>query len=485
MKRKNIIMKSVLLAFFCFVLIPDIYSQDVTLVPTTKSKSNSDQFTDESTTRMIDFVCNLRYEDLPESTIKRAKDLIANNLSCIALGAGEPEGGMIRQYSRNFNGDEENCTILGAIYKANTAMAAYANAAQAQIWDANDGSVGGETRNICAHPGRLIVPVAVACAESLGASGRDLITAVVAGYEFAGSAMNMPVSTRDLYVAAVVAGKLNDFDHAAMSQALLLAGYLSPGRNGLASPFADEYWISNGQIARSAVEAVMLIKNGFQTVDIRTVNTMPWTMDCDKLGNQWQILDTYIKPYPCCRNIHAAVDLALLLSKQNNLRGSEISRIDITKSKGFYVGKERLDATSTRTRAQFNIYHCVASAILFGKLDQRDFSKASIANAEVRKLSDKVFLYQKPKEKLSPGLPSGYTTMVITTNDGKRIEGALKHASGDPESPLSVEEMRKLCMDRFRILLSDKQSRRLYKAIQMLEGYDNITEFTKLLSVAK
>lgn len=474
-----------LLALICLVLLPDLYSQDVTLVETRKSKSNRDKFTDEPTTRMIDFVCNLRYEDLPASVIKRAKELIANNVSCIALGAGEPEGGMIRQYSRDFHGDEGNCTVFGAAQKTNPTMAAYANAAQAQIWDANDGSVGGETRNICAHPGRLIVPVAIACAESLGASGRDLITAVVAGYEFAGSAMNMPVSTRDLYVAAVVAGKLNDLDHDALSQTLLLAGYLSPGRNGLASPFADEYWISNGQIARSAVEAVTLIKTGFQTVDIRTANKMPWTMDCGKLGEQWLILDTYIKPYPCCRNIHAAVDLALLLSKQNNLRGPEISRIDITKSKGFYVGRERLDANSTRTRAQFNIYHGVASAILFGKLDQHDYSKASIANDEVRKLSDKVFLYQKPKEKLSPGLPSGYTTMVITTNDGKQIEGALKYASGDPESPLSVEELKTLCVDRFRIVLSDQQSRYLYDAIQRLEGYDNVLEFTKLLRVEK
>ena len=339
MRKNNIVAKVLSLAFICLVLLPDLHAQDVTVVQTRKSKSNSDPFTDESTTRMIEFVCNLQYEDLPEAVIERAKELIANNVSCIALGAGEPEGRMIRQYVQNFHGDEESCTIFGAENKTNPTMAAYVNAAQAQIWDANDGSVGGETKNICAHPGRLIVPVAIACAESIGTSGRDLITAVVAGYEFAGSAMNMPVTTRDLYVAAVVAGKLNNLDRAALSQALLLAGYLSPSRNALGSPFADEYWLSNGQIARSAVEAVTLIKTGFKTVDIRTIDKMPWTMDCNTLGKQWRILDTYIKPYPCCRNIHAAVDLALLLSKQNNLRGPEISRIDITKSKGFYVGE--------------------------------------------------------------------------------------------------------------------------------------------------
>jgi 2-methylcitrate dehydratase PrpD len=384
------------------------------------------------------------------------------------------------QYVKKLQGGTGSCAIFGADFSTSSAIAAFANAAQAQIHDANDGFIWAEAKNTCCHPGRLIVPAAIAWAESYGASGKELIAAVVAGYEFTGRAQKMTQLTRDTYVAALVAGKLAGLNADKLSQALIMAAYNSPGRTGIPSPWIDEYWLSNGQAVRVGLEAVMMIQAGFHTSDIRNSKTMPWNMDGNSLGDRWMTLDTYIKLYPCCLNIQESIDLALSLTKQNKLHGSDISRIDISRWWGLYVGSERLEPGAGRMRAQLNIFYCVASAVSNGKFDQNNFTPASIADEKVRSLANKVFLHQLPKEQIKPDMPFGFTRMTITTNDGKQVEGIEEYSPGHSQLSIPPDKLRTMCLERFGLVLPEAQSKILYDAIQRLEEYDNVAGFTKL-----
>jgi 2-methylcitrate dehydratase PrpD len=438
------------------------------------------------TERLIDFVLALRYEALPAPVVKRCKELIADSISTMALGAAEPQGQLIRDHihALQLGMDGGPSTVFGAEFKAHPALAAFANGCQAQIHDVNDGPVRAELLSSCAHPGRYVVPVALACGEAWRCSGRQMISAAAAGYEFAGRTQKLPLQIRDLYVATVVAGKLAGLTGSQLAEALVLCAYNSPGRHGHTRPEADEYWLTCGNICRSSVEGVLLIKAGAHSVDLRRQKTQTWTTDLAGLGKQWAVFEIYQKPYPVCRNIHAAVDLVRSIAGEHHLRPADIASINIARVNGMYVGYEYIRPGATRTRAQFDIHHCVACAIIAGTLDERHTGREWIDNAEVRELARKVTLTQivSPGAAASAEANFNETEVVITTTDGRKLRAKTKVAWGDPAKPFSADERRRFFAARVTRVLPADQTAQLYEAIERLDVYDSLAPVSRLLA---
>ncbi len=437
------------------------------------------------TERLMDFVLGLRYEALPAPVVEQTKALIADSISTMALGAAEPQGKLIRDHVHALELGASNgpSTVFGADFKTHPAFAAFANGCQAQIHDVNDGAAGAEVLDICAHPGRLIVPVALACGEAWRCTGRDVITATVAGYEFSRRTQKLSTQVRDLYVDTIVAGKLAGLNARQLSEALVLSAYNAPGRHGHTRPEADEYWLTCGNICRSSVEGVLLVKAGARSFDLRRVKTPPWTTDMTGLGTQWAVMNTYTKPYPVCRNIHAAVDLVLSLAREHHLRPADIASIRIARAKGLYVGFEHIQPGATRTRAQFDIHHCVACAIITGTFDERHTSREWIDNPEVRALAAKVTL-TKISPAAKPAKPEDFniTEVVITTTDGRTLRSETKAAWGDPDKPFSDGDRRGFFTHRVGRVLSADQTAKLYEAVLHLEDTDALATISRLMT---
>jgi 2-methylcitrate dehydratase PrpD len=439
------------------------------------------------TERLIDFVLALRYEALPAPVVERCKELIADSISTMALGAAEPQGRLIRDHVRalQLGASDGPSTVFGAEFKTHPALAAFANGCQAQIHDVNDGLVTAEALGICAHPGRYVVPVALACSEAWKCSGRDVITAMAAGYEFARRTQKISLQVRDLYIDTVVAGKLAGLSAPQLSEALVLCAYNSPGRHGHNRPEADEYWLTCGNICRSSVEGVLLVKAGAHSLDLRRLKTQAWTTDMAGLGKQWAVMDIYTKPYPVCRNIHTTVDLVLSLAREHHLRPADIASIQIARANGLYVGYEHIQPGATRTRAQFDIHHCVACAIITGTFDERHTGREWIDNPEVRALADKVTL---TKISTAAGKPDkledfNETEVVITTTDGRKLRGETKTGWGDPAKPFSAEERRSFFTHRVGRVLPAEQTAKLYEAVQHLDDKDLLATVSRLMAL--
>ena len=439
------------------------------------------------TERLIDFVMALRCEALPPPVVQRCKELIADSISSMALGAAEPQGKLIRDHihALQLGNDGGPSTVFGAEFTAHPALAAFANGCQAQIHDVNDGPVTAEMLNNCAHPGRYVVPVALACSEAWKCSGRELISATAAGYEFGRRTQNLPLQLRDLYVATVVAGKLAGLTASQLSEALVLCAYNAPGRQGHIRPEADEYWLTCGNICRSSVEGVLLVKAGARSFDLRRLKTQPWTVDLAGLGQQWAMSEVYQKPYPVCRNIHISLDLVRSLAVENHLQAADIATINIAKANGLYVGYEYIQSGATRTRAQFDIHHCVACAIIAGEFDERHTGREWIDNSEVRELAKKVTL--------SPIVLTGKQTnavdafneteVVITTKDGRKYCAKTRAAWGDPAKPFSAEDRRHFFAARLNHVLPAEQTEQLYEFIQHLDNCESLWDVSWLLSM--
>jgi 2-methylcitrate dehydratase PrpD len=131
-----------------------------------------------ATGRLASYVAALEYEDLPEAVVSQAKVAIRDSLGCLLGGSTLVAG---QQMSAKFlsMAAEGQATVAGSRRRAPSPMAGYVNAQLTNLLDFDDTLV--ELGS--GHPGATIIPAALAVGEEGGASGKDLIVAVVAGYD--------------------------------------------------------------------------------------------------------------------------------------------------------------------------------------------------------------------------------------------------------------------------------------------------------------
>ena len=302
------------------------------------------------------FVANLQYEDLPPEVVDRAKGVTLQALSSALLARDMPAS---RQALALMQEEEAGgggaATVLCHGAKLTKAGAAFVNAEMIFAggkWD---------TFRMLTHPGIAILPAALVAAEITGASGKEFLTAVAAGYEvmermaaeFIPTVMSRGFHAGPvfgIFGAAVAAAKLQRLDadqiHSAIAQCVnLAAGNLEGARSGGRS-------LREGGAVRNALLAVALAKHGTpggETIlegeagfyhayagnnrgELRYSFTGANRTDLAKitegLGRDWIFLETLYRIYSTAGYNIAHVDVTARLCEEHNLRYADIDRIE-------------------------------------------------------------------------------------------------------------------------------------------------------------
>jgi len=302
------------------------------------------------------FVANLNYDDLPPEVIDRAKGVTLQALSS-ALVAHQMPGS--RQALALMQEEEAGgggvATLLCNGSKLTKGGAAFVNAEMIFAggkWD---------TFRMLTHPSIAILPAALVAAETTGASGKDFLVAVAAGYEvmermaaeFIPTVMSRGFHAGPvfgIFGAAVAAAKLQRLDenqiHSAIAQCVnLAAGNLEGARSGGRS-------LREGGAVRNALLAVALARHGTpggETTlegeagfyhayagsnrgELRYSFTGDNRTDLDKitqgLGRGWVFLETLYRIYSTAGYNIAHVDVTARLCEKHNIAPDDIDRIE-------------------------------------------------------------------------------------------------------------------------------------------------------------
>jgi 2-methylcitrate dehydratase PrpD len=326
--------------------------------------------------------------------------------------------------------------------------AALVNGAAAHALELDD-----DERISVLHPGAVVVPAAFAVAEAFKAPGRDFLRGVLAGYEvavrvgdvFKGQLFNHgfhPTAVCGVFGAAAAGATVLGLDRRKFTHALAIAGTQG---SGLTEWRADGSWIKRlhpGRAAQSGVLAAMLAAKDFTgpaTIfegqsGYFTAFSHGKPIDSDaitrRLGEHFRATGTAVKPYPCCRFAHGAIDLAREASKP--AKGRAIRKV--------VVRLYRTDVLIYHTRphnavdAQFNIPYLIAVALLRGAIGLRDFTDDAIRRSEILALAEKVQVIED--DEFSTAYPETYyTTLDVELSDGTHLESRSVCPSGDPEAP--------------------------------------------------
>ncbi len=444
---------------------------------------------------------NTKYENLPPEVVEATKKEILDLLGVALGGANQPGATHVCALVKEWGGKEES-SIIGSRQKVPAPNAAQANATMAHTLDFDD-----VHEAAVMHPGIASIPVVLAVGEAQGnLSGRELITCAALGVDMmcrlalATTPGKSPIdlgwhltSVFGFMGAAATAARAMGLDEETIVNAIGI-GYHQSGGNGqcvkdgaltkrLGPGFAVKGGITAALMARAGVTGAKNSLEG-EWGFYRQYADGDYSREilAADLGKRFEGVNVAIKPYPCCRGIHPAIDAALALVSGEQLRLRDIKEIILAVTDAHLALLcQPLDAKrSPRSPvdAQFSIPWGVASAIVGGSVGLDDFTDSAIRNPKVLEVTRRMRV-EVDNSLHKPGPEP--TRVTVKTSDGKAFAEVVEHPLGSLERPMSFED----CARKFKDCAKSLDSRKAERIVQMvneLEQLDDAREIIGLLT---
>lgn len=151
-----------------------------------------------------------------------------------------------------------------------------------------------------------------------------------------------------------------------------------------------------------------------------------------------------------------------------------------------HVGTERIAVGAHRTRAQFDIHHLAACALIDETVGVRHTSPEWIAHPGVRKLAERITLrpLAAAEEKRADSAGETHTIVDVTTTDGRLLTAETTRAWGDPDRSFSPDEARRFFLERVAPVLGDRRAESLLQSLLTLETAGDVTPVTQLMAAS-
>jgi 2-methylcitrate dehydratase PrpD len=407
------------------------------------------------TAELARFLAGLSGRVAPRLT-RLAVDRLLDTVGAMVFGATQPWSRAAAGHALAVGGSGP-ATVVGTDRTTTPPMAAFANGSAAHAFELDD-----VHEEAISHPGAVVVPAALALAEELDATGRDLLEAVVIGYEAmgragiaVGPASHMlggfhPTSMSGVFGAAAAAGRLLGFDADQLNQAFGLATTLASGTMEFAASGGMAKRIHAGRAAEGGLTAALLVSRGLEGATdglagrygfCRVFTDEPRVERLtDRLGERWMIDEITVKPYAACSDIHPMIQAAMELRDEHGIRPEQVERIEAegpTKA----AEQNSMDGTVSVMAAQYSAEFNIAAALLGDPTDPATYQADRIGDPSLAELQDKV-----ASVKASPEFDSTYAWKMggrvhIALVDGTVLERTVHGQKGSMHAPLSGAEL--------------------------------------------
>jgi len=401
--------------------------------------------------RLAEHVANTSFEDLPSPVIHAFKRALLDHVTCAVAGSNMPVSRALLSYFRETDASRV-ASVIGAGVKLSTSNAALVNGANTHGLDFDDGHTHGS-----AHPSGAIFPAALAAAEQRGSTSRQVIAAVVLGYDVMlriAAAMHPVTAERGfhntplagVFGAAAAVASLLKLDAAQTNHALGLAGSFAGGVRQYLDEGAEVKRIHPGKAARDGLLCAEFAARGitgpgrilegrYGFGECYAGGKLNWERLLEGLGERYEISSVYFKPYPCCRHYHAVIDGILSLRGEHRIDPGDVEWMRI----GMYsVGVHGHDHRhcGNLLDAQMSAPVGAALALADGDVAAHMFLPESLARPAVRRLIELCETrVDEQCERIYPGCRSG--AVEIGLNSGRSVGARVLDPKGEGGNPMS------------------------------------------------
>ena len=455
----------------------------------------------ELTKDLVQRCHDLTCEALTTAVVDRVKYLVLDFIGVAARGALSESSGPVRRAILNLDSARDGAVLIGTRLKANPSYAALANGTAAHSLELDD-----VVNEASLHPAVAIMPAALAAAHLSGCSAQELIAAIAAGYEVMiklGVALDPaahyargfhPTGTCGTMGAAITAAKILKLNQKAMLNALGIAGSQAAGSMEFLSDGAFTKRLHPGWAAHSGIMAALLARENFTgpgtIIEGRFGFLHAYSSGSKSAkvlqdwGDPWEVLRTSIKPHACCRYKQGPIDGILKIVRENNLDASEIEKVTLGILKAGFALVAEPESQKTNPKsvvdAQFSMPFGAAVAILNGKATLDEYTMENVNSERVKGLMDKISCVKDAE--LEKEFPKKWPASVaLQTKDGKTYSTRIDFPKGDPENPLTWDEL----IDKFRNLIApvffETRQNEIIGRVRSLEQEQDLKAFSILL----
>ncbi len=405
-------------------------------------------------TILATFAANLRFDDIPQPVIERTEDLFLDWFGSALAGKNARAVEAIECFAKSMGPVTGPAEVLISRRATSPLFAALVNAAASHLAEQDDvhnGSV--------FHPGTVVFSPALAVAQSLGSSGRDLLTAAVAGYEvgirvgeFLGRShykVFHTTGTAGTIAAAAATGHLLKLTPDQMLNAFGSAGTQAAGLWEFLRDAADSKQLHTAKAAADGLLSAYLAQHGFtgakRIFDGPQGMAAGMSSDADpskltaQLGERWALTETSFKFHACCRHTHPAADALLQVINDHHLTHDDIARVTAHVHQAAIDVLGAVDIPQSVHQAKFSMGTTLGLIAVFHRAGLSEFED-HFADPRVEVFRSKVVMVPDPEiDRAYPARWIGKVT--VETTDGRILRGRVDEPRGDPGNPLTRAEI--------------------------------------------
>jgi 2-methylcitrate dehydratase PrpD len=398
---------------------------------------------------LAEWVAGLRLDDVPpavrHAACRHLLDGLGTALAAARRRAAEPAVAV----ATGLGGPPE-ATVLGSGTRISAPAAALANGTLVHALDFDDTHAVG-----LVHATAAVLPAALAVGEQVGASGEEVLTAAVAGYEVVcrlAAAAPHAFHARGLHAtsvcgvlaAAAVTGRLSGLDTDRLTDALGIAGSSAGGLLEFLHTGAATKQLHPGLAGSAGILAARLAAAGATGPDTVLEGgyglyaALAGRPDADAasvldgLGERWETTCITVKPYPACQLLHAALDAARRLPRRDPVAVVADLHPDAVP----IVAEPRAAKLRPRTpyEAKFSLPWSVAAMLVDGRVGLDTYAPDRLHRSELAALAERVTVRVVPAPGPAADAPG---RVAAALRDGSEVVGEVPCSSGGPASPLS------------------------------------------------
>ena len=372
--------------------------------------------------------------------------------------------------------------ILGRQERVDITAAALLNGISSHTFDFDDTHL-----KTIIHPAGPVASALLALAEKTGASGREIIDALVLGIDVSCRIGNMIYpdhydrgwhitgSTGSIGAAAACA-RLMKLDVQKTQMAIGIAASQPIGMREqfgtMTKPFHP------GAAARAGLTSALLAKHGF-TASARaleaprgyaqTVSTKyDWSEITGELGRRFEISFNTYKPFACGIVIHPSIDAAVQLRNDHDIKAADVERLELK------VHSLVLELTGKKTpkdglEAKFSVYHSAAAGLIFGEAGEHQYDDAIVNRPDMLALRAKIVAT------VDDSIDEASVDATVTCRDGRKVHVFVKHAIGSMENPMTDAMLEGKFDGLVKPILGADKADRLKKLCWALAAQSNVS----------
>jgi len=453
----------------------------------------------ENATRdLAQFAAALRFEDIPREAVECIKLSVLDSIGCCLFGATLPWTRKVAALAEG-EGARPVASLMGMGRKSSVSLAVLVNSTAGHAFELDD-----IHKESIVHPGSLATPVAMAYAEAAGgAPGRDVVTAMIAGYEVGtrvGSAATMslflrgfhPQGTSGAFVAAATAGRMLKLDAGQMQHALGIVGSQAGGLMA-AQEGAMVKRFHSGRAGQSGVYSAELARRGFTGITdvleahyggyLSTYSDKPNPQRLTAgLGTVWETVNVGYKPHASVTSIHTALDALADLMREHKLKADDIADVDAGLSHMTHVHCAWEYKAQGVTAAQMNLYYGLAVIALDGMAFVDQYREDRLRDPQILDFIKRVRAHVDPEIEGMGAAFRHAARVTVKTRDGRTLKREILHRRGSPENPLKPADVEYKFRNVARACLSQPHTDRVMKLVAALEKLDSTAELIGILA---